>query len=252
MNTRIIITAILLLVVTGCSTTRFRGSEIRNRVADTPGLATHNITIDEPSAGRITLNGTVSSERDRETIERVARNTPGVKEVRSNLIVEPSTIAVREGYPTSGSDSRILVSDITSRISNSRDLRDYNLNVSAVGSVVTLRGEVGNEFERSEAERIALDTPGVTSVRNDILVINSARSDYIISRNVRDTLMRRSDIDLRDVEISTRDSIVTLRGSQLTRRDIDNLVTTTRSVSGVRDVRNELTLVSPRYDQPRW
>ena len=253
-----IILVILTLALSACATTMHRGNAVRDRLSDTPGLTTHNITIDEGTPGVITLNGRVSSARDRETIERVARSTNGVKEVRNNLVVESSSVAVREepyreGYSSSSSSdqrSRELASDIMSQISSSPDIRNYNLNVGVVGSEVVLRGEVGSERERSEAERIARNTRGVTSVRNEIILADSRSSDFQISQNVREALRGRTDLDLRNVDIFTRDAVVTLRGYQYSNRDIDNLVSSTRSVRGVRDVRNELTLNNRDYNDP--
>ena len=59
-----------------------------------------------------------------------------------------------------------------------------------------------------------------------------------------------ADIDLRNVDITTRDAVVTLRGYQESNRDIDNLISSTRTVRGVRDVRNELTLNNRGYNDP--
>lgn len=177
---------ILMVALGGCARSTYHGSDIRDRLSETSGLATHNISIDEERAGIVTLNGNVSSESDRAKIEKIARETRGVKEVRSHLVVDPSSVAVREGYPFSS-----------------------------------------NEYRPNEQE--------------------SARRDFEISQNVREAIRRRTDIDLRYVDIITRDGIVTLRGSQNSNRAIDNLVASTRSVSGVREVRNELTLNDSRY-----
>ena len=160
------------LLTIGCSTTRFQGTEIRDRLTQTPELATHNITIDEPVPGLVILNGNVSSEKDRAIIERIARETRGVKDVRSNLIVNPSHVAVREGYNAPIASHQPLVSDITSRLASSPDLRVYDLKVIAVDNAVILRGEVGSEIERAAADRIARNTPGVTSVRNEIVLVS--------------------------------------------------------------------------------
>ena len=244
---RTIIVFILISALAGCMVTAHRGEAIRERLSNTPGLATHNISIDEDPAGVVTLNGNVSSDRDRVTIEEVARETSGVRELRSNLVVEPSSIAVREGYPSSSNVQRAIASEITSEFSSSPELRNYSVNVEVDGGAVTLRGEVGNERERHVAEEIARNTHGVTSVRNEIDLAPFARSDFQINQNVREAFRRRTDIDLRNVDIMTRDGIVTLRGSQNSNRDIDNLVSSARSVRGVRDVRNELTLNDTGY-----
>jgi len=98
-------TAIALLVaMVGCMTTTTRGPLIRDRLSETPGLATHNISIDEGSPGFIVLSGNVSSQKDRITIEKVARETRGVRELRNNLIVDSSSIAVTDGYSSLNND----------------------------------------------------------------------------------------------------------------------------------------------------
>lgn len=171
------ITTILIITsFLGCAATTSSGSAIRDRISRTSGLAAHNVSIDESSSGIITLNGNVASDKDRNTIENVARDTRGVREVRSNLVVDSSTVTVRDGQ-----------------------------------------------------------------------IFSSSSNDFEFSQNVRDALRRKTNIDLRSVEITSRDSVVTLRGTQNTNRDIDNLVASTRMVAGVRDVRNELALNSDRY-----
>jgi osmotically-inducible protein OsmY len=172
-----ITTIILTVALVGCVSTRPRSLEVRERLSQTSGLATHNISIDEDRHGYIVLNGSVSSPDDRATIENVARNTSGVREVRSNLVVESSSVSV--GYNSNNQNS--IVSDITSRISSSPVLRDYKVNVESVGSAVTLRGAVGNDRERYEAERIARSTSGVSSVRNELTVARSTRRDFLDS-----------------------------------------------------------------------
>ena len=242
------ITAIALLVaMVGCMTKTTRSPLIRDRLSETPGLATHNISIDEGSPGFIVLSGNVSSEKDRITIEKVARETRGVRELRNNLIVDSSSIAVTDGYSSLNNDQLGIASEISSRMSSSHDLRTYRINVGAIGGEVTLRGEVNNERERAVAENIARDTRGVTGVRNDIILAYSSRNDLQISQNVREALRRRTEIDLRDVDIRTKDAIVTLRGLQNSNSDIDKLISTTRIVAGVRDVRSELTLDNRVY-----
>jgi hyperosmotically inducible periplasmic protein len=239
----------LVFAVLGCATTTYHGAAVRERLAHTSGLSTHDISVDEQRPGVITLNGSVSSEEDRERIERVANDTRGVREVRNNLVVTPSHVAVREGYTTSSNDERAIVSEIMSKMSSSPELRNYDLNVDVVADTVTLRGEVGDERERAVAGRIARDTRGVTSVRNEIRLARSTRSDLRISRNVRESLRRRTNLDLRDLDITTRDGIVTLRGTQSSSREIEHLVSSARMVDGVRGVRNELTLTDGRYSE---
>lgn len=147
---------------------------------------------------------------------RVCRETKGVREVRSNLVVDPSHVAVREGSPPSSNDQRGIASEITSadEIIYTGVKKLSRRNVGVAGSAVTLRGEVGTESERDAAgEYIARNTSGVTSVRNEIILADYARSDLQISlTNVRESLRGRP-TSIRNVDITTRNALfVTLRG----------------------------------------
>lgn len=246
MKIKVGIILLFVLAMVGCVSTTWRGSAIQDRLARTPGLGTHDISIDERTGGVISLNGTVSSDSDRDEIERIARHTKGVREVRNNLVVVPSSVVVREGSLSGSNDARAIVSDIMARMSDSSELRDYHVNVEVIGDTAVLRGEVGNERERAAAERIARDTRGVSRVRNEIMLA-SRPSDLQISRNVREELLRSNYVNLRDVEITTRDGVVTFRGSQNSRRDIEHLLSVALRVDGVRDVRNELTIIGGNY-----
>ncbi len=241
---RLIVPTLILLV--GCSPASYRAAAIRDRLSDTPGIAAHEIVIDEASPGYIVLNGNVASDKDRETIEEVAYETSGVRELKSNLKVKPTFVTVREGAPATAPVQRALATEITSQLAASPELKNYRIDVVDTGGIVTLSGVVSTESERIAAESIARATTGVNGVRNAIALNRSTFNDVQISQNVRDALSRRTDLDIRNVEISTRDAIVTLRGQQYRTGDIDKLVSSTDNVPGVRGVRNELQLVPDR------
>lgn len=60
MNIKTTVISILMLSIAGCATTSHRGNAIRDRLEETPGLATHNISIDEEFSP-----GMVTSKRER-------------------------------------------------------------------------------------------------------------------------------------------------------------------------------------------
>jgi hyperosmotically inducible periplasmic protein len=246
-------TAVILIItfaMVSCIASTWRSNAVRERLSETSGLSSHEISIDETTRGMITLNGTVSSERDRNVIERVARDTRGVKEVRSNLVISPSSVVVQEGNMPSSADRGVKVSGILAEMAASPEIRDYNLSVALVDDVVTLRGEVPDESARAAAERIALNTRGVTRVRNEIVVVQPSSSDLQVSREVRDVLLRTKDIDLYNVDIYTRNGIVTFRGTQNNSYEIERLLAAARTVDGVREVRSELRVVPVGYNEP--
>lgn len=110
----------------------------------------------------------------------MASSTKGVKEVRNNLVVDPSHVAVGGGLTTASCGRRYHLEG-TNQFADSPELRNYHIGVSASDDYVTLRGEVGIERERAAAERIARDTRGVNSVRNEISLANTTRNDRQIN-----------------------------------------------------------------------
>ncbi len=243
------IVLVITLTLVGCMAMQWRSTAVRDRLAATDGLGTHEISINEMRRGSITLNGSVSSERDRDVIERVARETSGVNEVLNNLVVTPSFVVVQGADAQSPRNASATVAAIMAELASAPELRDYNLNVAVVDDIVTLRGEVSDERARTAAESIARNAHGVKYVRNEIVVRRPNRSDLQISQNVRDALLRsNSNIDLRNVDITTRNGIVTFMGSQNSHYDVDRILAMARSVDGVRGVRNELTVNPVRYD----
>lgn len=248
-----IIMIFLLSFMFGCMSTSWRGNAIRDRISDTPGLGTHDISIDEREGGEIVLRGTVSSERDRQTIESITNKTRGVKEVSNELVVVPSSVVVREGGGRYSTEASTKASEIMAKLAASPEIQNYNLNVDVINDTAVLQGQVGSERERAAAERIALSTRGITGVRNDIVLAwpSARRSDLQITQDVRQVLLRSKAVNLENVEITTRDGIVTFRGSQNSHRDIDRILSIAQSVDGVREVRSQLE-VNGHYSNNRY
>lgn len=125
------------------------------------------------------------------------------------------------------------------------------LAVETAGGVVTLRGKVDSDQDRTAAAEIARSFDGVKEVRNELTVVPPAlraqveAMDGQIDRLLKDRLKR--DARLQDERIDTRvdAGVVTLTGEVNSSAAGSRASELARGVPGVREVRNELITVAP-------
>jgi len=118
--------------------------------------------------GVVYLTGVVDTEEARREAGRVAWRTEGVTGVMNSLTVGERTVGSRI-------DDVMISSKVKSQLISNSLIKASDIDVSCSQGVVTLIGRVGSETIRSDAERIAHATKGVTDVHNELLVGNAGR-----------------------------------------------------------------------------
>jgi osmotically-inducible protein OsmY len=108
--------------------------------------------------GWVTLEGNVDWNYQRESCEKVIEKLIGVKGVTNRLVVAPHI------------KSKDVKSEIKAALHRYAELEARNIDVDSADSTVTLRGHVRSWAERKEAETAAWMAPGVTQVKNEIIV----------------------------------------------------------------------------------
>jgi osmotically-inducible protein OsmY len=108
--------------------------------------------------GWITLEGSVEWNYQREAAEKAVEELIGVKGVTNRISVSPHI------------KSREVKSEIKAALHRYAELESRNIDVEASDNSVTLKGSVRSWAERKEAENAAWMAPGVTQVKNEIIV----------------------------------------------------------------------------------
>jgi hyperosmotically inducible periplasmic protein len=117
----------------------------------------------ETREGVVYLNGVVDTEEARREAGRVAWRTEGVRGVMNDLTVGERTVG-------SWLDDVMISSKVKSQLIANSEIKAGDIDVSSSQGVVTLIGRVSSQTIKSEAERIARGTKGVTDVNNELLV----------------------------------------------------------------------------------
>ena len=107
----------------------------------------------------ISLEGKVASPTDREWMERVARETSGVSNVKNLLVLRPAP-----------SDDEI-VKNVNAAIRNSGEINPSDITVSSNSGIVLLRGNLPNHRSVDLVLAQAMLVSGVKNVECKILVL---------------------------------------------------------------------------------
>ena len=117
----------------------------------------------ETREGVVYLTGVVDTEEARREAGRVAWRVEGVRGVQNNITVGERTVG-------NWIDDVMISSKVKSRLIANSSIKAGDIDVSSSQGVVTLIGRVSSQAIKTEAERIARDTKGVTDVSNELLV----------------------------------------------------------------------------------
>jgi hyperosmotically inducible protein len=124
------------------------------------------------------------------------------------------------------------------------------INVDVNRGVVKLAGFVDTPKEKSQAGEVARQVHGVQSVQNDISVKSGSETagevidDSILTAKVKAALIESPDTKAHQINVETKEGVVQLSGF------VDNSAAKTaassvaKSVTGVKDVKNELSVKS--------
>ena len=162
--------AIALAATLACSR-RDQAPDVSNDVRhalDQAGLNDVKVSDDRDKAV-VTLSGSVGSDDDKARAESIARSAAGSQVVANEIGVRPNgdqgTTKKVDSDLDSGIDKNLDAMLVQHRLK--RDVR-YDVN----NGVVTLKGDVTSQSQRSSVEKLAAQVPNVKQVVNELEVKN--------------------------------------------------------------------------------
>jgi hyperosmotically inducible periplasmic protein len=156
-------------ILSGCSTNKSPDvtDNIRKSL-DQAGFKDVSVSQDRDK-GVVTLNGSVSTETDKQQAESIAKANA------SNLVLADQ-ISVRP--PGNESEAKAVDSDLDKAIEKNLDATlvkhrlKKNVKYDVKNGVVTLKGDVPSQSKREQVEKLAASIPNVKQVVNEIEVKN--------------------------------------------------------------------------------
>ena len=131
-----------------------------------------NMHVDTDDKGVVTLTGTARNKAESDRAEKIARDTKGVTSVNNNIVVgdaggkKSMTASVKENV-----GDAMITTKIKAEFAKDKQVSAMRIKVDTDDKgAVTLSGNAKSKAEADQAEKIARDTKGVTSVKNDIMV----------------------------------------------------------------------------------
>ena len=182
--------------------------------------------------GKATLTGTVEEDVNKDLAKQIAMGVDGVKTVDNQIVVKadyaPPKRTSARGYGEVIDDATITA-EVKSKLMWSKHVDSSDTNVDTNMGKVTLRGAADSADAKASAGRLALNTRGVRSVDNQLVIKGAPATvtdktksaakeaghdiaDGWITTKVKSTFMYSSNVDGSDIEVNTKDGVVTLSG----------------------------------------
>ncbi|UAY96819.1 molecular chaperone OsmY [Dickeya dadantii] len=149
-------------------------------------------------------------------------------------------------------DDSTLTARVKSALLKDETLDGNDISVSTRDGVVTLSGFISSQQMATGAVKIAAQTEGVKSVSDKLQVkddsgvqsVGSYADDTITTSTIKAKLLADDIVPSRHVKVETHDGIVLLTGQVTSRAQADRAEAIAKAVSGVKSVKNELTVKS--------
>lgn len=181
--------------------------------------------------GNATLTGKVDEGVNKELAKEIALGVSGIKEVDNQIEVQSDYVPAPSTERSYGElvDDASIAAAIKSKLIWSKNTEGLDTEITSKAGKVTLKGTADSDASKDLVGRMALNTRGVNSVSNQIVVtpakpgmaakaettseeVGEEISDAWITTKVKSTLLYSSNVRGTDVAVNTKAGVVTLTG----------------------------------------
>lgn len=209
--------------------------------------------------GKATLTGKVEEDVNKDLAKQIALSVDGVREVDNQIVVQAGYKApAQSSARTYGEamDDASITAAVRSKLLWSKYTSAMASGVSTKAGKVTLKGSAGSAASKEFARSLALNTPGVRSVDNQLtvddakpVVVETAKAstpgagtdvaDSWITAKVKSTYGYSSNVNGSDIGVSTNSGIVTLSGKVDSGAERALAIELAQNVRGVKSVQSK-------------
>jgi hyperosmotically inducible periplasmic protein len=149
------------------------------------------------------------------------------------------------GEQVEGKEQHRLETQVQQKLRSDPDLKNNKIEVKADNSVITLKGSVDTEAEKTKAASLA-KVDGVARV-DDQLEVGSkgamtALSDTAVTAAVKAKLATNDRFSANQISVTTNNGVVTLEGTVASEADRQKAIDVAKSSDGVKRVADKLRI----------
>lgn len=209
--------------------------------------------------GTATLTGNVDDGVNKDLAKEIALGVSGVKKVDNQIVVQEDYVSPKTSAARSYGDiidDTTITAAVKSKLAWSKYTSAMSTNVTTKAGKVTLLGTADTAASRELVGRLARNTRGVLVVDNRLTVTDATPStatkvehsakeaerdiaDSWITTKVKSTFMYSSNVDGSDIDVRTKNGIVTLSGKLDSGAERELAIELTKNVRGVKSVESK-------------
>ena len=232
-------------------------SQIWTTFALSPYLRANDLKVSVDN-GKATLSGAVEEGVNKDLARQIALGVSGVTSVDNQIVVKPEYVAPTSTERRYGEviDDATITSSVKSKLVWSKYTDGLKTDVDTNRGNVKLTGTADSEAAKSLASQLTMNTRGVASVDNQLVVVAPKATivdktkaatteaghdvaDGWISTKVKSTLLYSSNVDGSDIKVDTKDGVVTLSGRVDNGAERALAIELAKNVRGVKSVQSK-------------